>query len=252
MRLIGYTVLMKTQTKEAQLAQYFELPVLIAATLVIPSLIVEQINPEGIWGAGALILNWVIWGIFALEAIILFSVAHDKKKWLKSHPLELAIVILSPPIMPPGLQSTRVLRLIRLVRLIRIARIAHLAKELFSPRGVYWAGFLSFIIVIAGGAAFTIVEKGQDLSSWDGIYWALSTITAFGSAIEPSTNLGKVLLIGVLLIGTGFVAILTAAIAERFMRYARSNPSIKTADVEVLVKLEEITERLKRIEEKIK
>jgi hypothetical protein len=115
---------------------------------------------------------------------------------------------------------------------------------------MYWAAFLSFIIVIGGGAAFTIVEKSQNLTSWDGIYWAISTVTAFGSDVAPATNLGRVISIAVLFVGTGFIAILTAAIAERFMRYARANPKIETADAEVMEALKDIQERLERLEKK--
>ena len=237
---------------EKRLAHYFEIPVLIAAALVVPTLIIEQLNPGGAWNLFANTLNWSIWLVFAAESITLFLASKRKKRWLREHLLEIAIVILSPPIMPPGLQSTRVLRLLRLARLIRLTRIAKLARQLFSLKGVYWAAFLSFIIVIGGGAAFTIVEKNQNLTSWDGIYWAISTVTAFGSAIAPSTNLGKTISIGVLFIGTGFVAILTAAIAERFMRYARANPKIQTADSEVIELLEDINSRLERIEKKLK
>jgi hypothetical protein len=55
----------------------------------------------------------------------------------------------------------------------------------------------------------------------------------------------------VLFIGTGFVAILTAAIAERFMRYARADPNLKTADSEVIELLEDISKRLEKIEKKL-
>jgi voltage-gated potassium channel len=160
-----------TAAQRENIARSFEKPALAAAALVIPTLIIEQLNPDSTWSNIASVLNWMIWLVFALEAVVLFSIATSKRRWIRAHILELAIVILSPPIMPPGLQSTRVLRLIRLVRIVRLARIATLARSLFSLKGMYWAAFLSFIIVIGGGAAFTIVEKSQNLTSWDGIYW---------------------------------------------------------------------------------
>lgn len=222
---------------------------LIAAILVIPTIAIEQLSADtSVWAVIAGVLNWVIWIVFALEAVLLFSASENKLRWVRKHPLELMIVILSTPVMPPGLQSTRALRLLRLVRL---ARVATLTRTMFSLKGLYWAAFLSLILVIGGGAAFTIVEKVQDLTYWDGIYWAISTVTAFGSDVSPSTNLGRAISISVLFIGTGFFAILTAAVTERFMQYARRNPNIKTADSETTELLEDIQKRLIRIEKKL-
>lgn len=241
-----------TTTQIQKITTAFEKPVLIAALLVIPTIIIEQSNPNATLSTIAAVLNWLIWTVFAIEAITLFSITPNKKQWVIKHPLEIAVVLLSSPLMPPGLQSTRVIRLIRLVRLVRLARAPTLIRDIFSAKGLEWAAFLTFIIVVGGGSAFTIVEKSQNLSSWDGIYWALSTVTTFGADVSPATNLGKVIAVTVLLVGTGFVAILTAAIAERFMRYAKANPDIATADAEVMAELQQISKRLETIERQLK
>jgi voltage-gated potassium channel len=69
---------------------------------------------------------------------------------------------------------------------------------------------------VAGGAAFAAVEPGQ--STPNGIYWALTTMTTVGYGDpSPTTAGGKVLAIVVMLVGIGFVAVLTGAIAQRFL-----------------------------------
>ena len=46
-------------------------------------------------------------------------VVPDRGRWLREHPLDLAIVVLTPPFLPASLQALRVFRLLRLLRLVR-------------------------------------------------------------------------------------------------------------------------------------
>lgn len=69
---------------------------------------------------------------------------------------------------------------------------------------------------MAGGSGFATLEG--DRSSLDGIYWAVTTMTTVGYGDElPTLASTKVLAIVVMLVGIGFVAVLTGAIAERFL-----------------------------------
>ena len=69
---------------------------------------------------------------------------------------------------------------------------------------------------MAGGSAFAALEGGR--SSLDGIYWAITTMTTVGYGDElPTLASTKVLAIVVMLVGIGFVAVLTGAVAERFV-----------------------------------
>ena len=60
-------------------------------------------------------------------------VVPDKKLWLRQHPLEVAIVLVTPPFLPPSLEAARVFRLLRLLVLVRAAV---LARRLFSLEGL--------------------------------------------------------------------------------------------------------------------
>ena len=76
--------------------------------------------------------------------------------------------------------------------------------------------------ILGGGTAFASIEKAQDLSAWDGVWWAMTTVTTVGYGdLSPETDAGRVIAIVVMLTGIGFVAILTAAAAERFIANRR-------------------------------
>jgi len=63
--------------------------------------------------------------------------------------------------------------------------------------------------------------------------------------------MGRVIAIGILFVGTGFIAMITAAIAERFMTFVRTDPRNHTADAEVMQRLDDISARLDAIEKKL-
>jgi voltage-gated potassium channel len=124
------------------------------------------------------------------------------------------IVILTPPLLPPGLQSMRVIRLLRLLRLLRLAQ---LSRRVFSLQGLRYATLLAVLTVVAGGAAFVGFEHTHHYGTWTGIYWAITTMTTLGSNIYPTTTGGEIVSVVLLLVGISFVALLTGAIVQRFL-----------------------------------
>ena len=108
--------------------------------------------------------------------------------------------------------------MLRLLRLTRLLRLAQLSREVFSLEGLRYALLLALLTVVGGGALFTAFEKhNQHLSFWDGTYWAITTMTTLGSNIYPSTTGGEIVSTIILIVGIGFVALLTGAFAQRFL-----------------------------------
>jgi voltage-gated potassium channel len=201
--------------RSTRIAERMETPMLIAAALTLPMVAITESRPGGWLQTVAVILNWSTWLAFAIELVVMLAVVPNRRAWLRHHPLDATIVVLTPPILPPGLQSLRVLRLFRLLRLLRLAQLTH---EVFSLQGLRYAMLLSLLTVIGGGALFVAFEKGsQHLDTWDGIYWAITTMTTLGSNIYPQTTGGQVVSTVILLVGIGFVALLTGAFAQRFL-----------------------------------
>jgi voltage-gated potassium channel len=240
--------------RSERIARRFELPVLIAALLVIPVIVIEQSDWSDVWKTLATVLNWLIWLVFLAEFVTLLAVVPKRRAWLRRHPLELVIVVLTPPFLPASLQSIRALRLLRLLRLVRLAP---LARRMFSLEGVSYAAVLALVTVLGGGAAFSAAE-GRELSAWDGVWWAATTMTTVGYGdIYPHTDLGRVIAMGIMFVGIGFIAILTAALAERFVStQVRAETTevveeIEEVEADVLRELREITGRLQQLEARV-
>jgi voltage-gated potassium channel len=100
------------------------------------------------------------------------------------------------------------------------------------------------------------VEK-EGYSTWDGVWWAVTTMTTVGYGdLYPHTTAGRLLAIVVMLVGIGFIAILTGAVAERFIARdvraieAEVADEAETVDA-VLDELRAIRERLGNLESRL-
>jgi voltage-gated potassium channel len=137
-------------------------------------------------------------------------------------------------------------------------RRATLAHHAFSLRGLRAALLIATAVAIGGGVAFSAAER--HVSVWDGIYWSLVTMTTVGYGdIAPHTVLGRVIAFAVMFVGIGFVAALTAALAERFLAHGVLEQAeeelveeIEVAEGELLKELKDVMDRLQQLEKMVR
>lgn len=205
--------------------KFFEVPVMVSVLMLIPVLVIEytQQTLEPV----ALYLNWGIWVVFLMEYGVLFFLSENKIEFIKSHKIELIIVIFSFPIVPEGLESSGFLRFARLPRLLnglrffRLAallnRFASTVKAIFNSKGLRFIVYATVAIVLFFGFLFYISEPDVQTYS-DGLWWALVTITTVGYGdITPLTNLGRIIASALMVMGIGFIATITAAVSSYFI-----------------------------------
>jgi voltage-gated potassium channel len=154
-----------------------------------------------------------IWLVFLAEVAAMLSVSDDRWQWVRRNPLDVVIVILTPPVAPAVPQSFRSLRLLRLVR---IFRLAPLVRTVFTIDGVQYAPLLAFLTLIAGGYAFANIEPDRTLAQ--GLYCAIGTMTTAGSGdVVAGNDTRQAVAATLMMVGLAFAAILTGAIAKRFI-----------------------------------
>ena len=206
-------------------------PVVLVATLcLIPVLIIEADATSRGWQQFAEVANWVIWAIFAIELAAVLIVASRKRAAFRAHWLDVAIVVLTIPPLGQALAWLRLARFIRLARFVVIvARALQAERRLTSGDSLRVAALLTVTAIIVGGAAQQAVAAGEFNSLWDGIWWAVVTVTTVGYGdLYPKSVAGRLVGMGLMFVGIAFLSLLTAAIASRFVREEKCRALMET------------------------
>jgi voltage-gated potassium channel len=78
--------------------------------------------------------------------------------------------------------------------------------------------------VVLSGSVEALVDSGEFHSTWAGIWWALETVTTVGYGDVPVKAVdGRIIAMVVLLVGIGFLSVLTATIASYFVKTDRGD-----------------------------
>jgi voltage-gated potassium channel len=82
-------------------------PIVLTATLLLIPVLILEADAEGGWLTFAYAANWVIWGVFAIELVAVLYVAERKRAALRAHWLDVAIVVLTVPIVSSARDTLR-------------------------------------------------------------------------------------------------------------------------------------------------
>lgn len=240
---------MWVQLDNGRVAHRFEPIVLAAALALIPVLIIDaDVHSHG-WREVASVANWVIWVVFVAEAILVFSVARHRMAAIRAHWLDLAVVVVTVPFFGGVLSALRLARLARLLRLLRLGAVA--ARALQAERALTSAVVFRFValttlfVVIVAGAVESVVDKSDFPTVWDGMWWAVVTVTTVGYGdLYPKSVEGRIVAMFVMLFGIGFLSVLTATIASRFVQTDTATDDVRATLTRIEDELREIRQQL--------
>jgi voltage-gated potassium channel len=243
----------EADSRAERVAGRLRVPLIVAALLAIPTIVVQESALGGFWEPLSTVLDWCIWGVFAANLVIMLAVVPDRRRWLLANPMDVLIVVLTPPFLPATMKIARVLPIVRLIWLMVLA---NRLRSLFSLEGLRYAALVVFTVVVGGGVVFVAVEPGQNLSTWDGLWWAAETVTtvAYGD-IYPTTALGRIVATVVMTTGIGFVALLTGALAQRFLYGAGGNgaaPRATPDEDELARKLDDLSGQIVELQKALR
>ncbi|MEV3991014.1 potassium channel family protein [Streptomyces sp. NPDC049837] len=165
-----------------------------------------------------LAVEWVVWGAFAVDYAVRLVLAPERWAFVRRHPLDLAAVVL--PLIQP-------LRLLRVVStLLLMGRRARMAPQITLT--TYVAGSVLGLLMF-GSLAVLHVERdapdGNIKTLGDAVWWSFTTMTTVGYGDHaPTTGLGRVLAVGLMLSGIALLGVVTANIAAWFIsRFERDD-----------------------------
>jgi voltage-gated potassium channel len=239
------------QLPSGRVTHRFE-PVVLAATLaLIPVFVIEAEAKSDRAKDVAFAANWLIWLIFAAELAFILAVAPRKAAALRAHWLDAVIVVVTVPAFGAFLSSLRLVRLARLLRLLRLGailtRVLQRERALTSGTAFRFAALLTLLVVVIAGAVESLVDTKDFPSTWDGMWWAVVTVTTVGYGdVYPTSVEGRIIAMVVMLFGIGFLSVLTATVASLFVKTERGEET--EAILDALTRLEaelaEVKQRL--------
>ena len=129
-------------------------------------------------------------------------------------------------------------------------RLDRLIVHAENPRkaAVVIAAVTTTITVVAG-LLMTVADHDGFPSVGSGLWWAVQTVTTVGYGDHvPATALGQIMAAVVMLLGIGFITVITASITGAFVARSRREQNLEGADAASAEQLRQIDERLARIE----
>jgi voltage-gated potassium channel len=118
-----------------------------------------------------------------------------------------------------------------------------------TPRGAAVViASVTTVMTVGTGLLMTVIDHENFPSLGGGLWWAIQTVTTvgYGDAV-PETTGGRLLAALVMLLGIGFLTVITAAITSTFVARSARQPQAGSGDPSA-EQLTRIDERLERIE----
>lgn len=167
------------------------------------------------------IIQWFCWLIFAIDLIFGFVRAKNKKDFIRKHPLEIIAVLI------PFLRPLRLLRFISVGSLV-IQKISIGKSVAITVRLAIISIFMAYIAAIEITQAERNAPNGNIESIWDGLWWALTTITTVGYGDRyPTTTEGRLIALGLMLLGISLLGVISATLAAWFIRVMQKDEESK-------------------------
>ena len=200
-------------------AQHLPLRIVYEATMCLLALLAVGIAIcELKWqlGEGWNITGRIIYWVFVADYFAGLALAKERWQYIKTHLWELIAIIPFEEIFRMA-RLARTVKILRLIRIIRAAsflgRFIHRTQQFLDTCGFKYALMLFIGVTITGALCYHYVE-GYELtrSCWS----SLATVTGGGDI--PTSLLGRLMGIVLMIIGISFMGMLTGTITTYFTR----------------------------------
>src|SRR5689334_14338850 len=119
-----------------------------------------------------------------------------------------------------------------------------------TPRGAAIViATVSTVMTVCAGIVMTVLDRDNYPSVGSGLWWAAQTVTTVGYGdIVPMTLAGRIVAVLVMLVGIGFLTVITAAITSTFVSRSRRERTPSDAETATAEQFRQLDSRLERIE----
>ncbi|WP_461071085.1 potassium channel family protein [Streptomyces pseudoechinosporeus] len=157
------------------------------------------------------VVEWVVWGAFSLDYLVRLVLAERRGEFVRTHWLDLCAVLL------PLIQPLRLLRVVATVLLV--GQRARMATQIRLT--TYVAGAVVALMMFGSLAVLSVERESPDgniKTMGDAVWWSFTTMTTVGYGDHaPTTGLGRMIAVGLMLSGIALLGVVTANIAAWFI-----------------------------------
>lgn len=160
---------------------------------------------------------------FTVDYAVRFFKSGEKKKFFKENIFDLIAIIPYNSIFT----AFRIFRVFRILRLTKIAKVARLLRAaaffgvvrkkilgILKTNGFIYVLYASIVLVLVSSF---IMMFAENMEFKDALWWSIVTCTTVGYGdISPSSSVGRVIAVTLMVFGIGLVGMLTGAITTYF------------------------------------
>ncbi|MFF4831527.1 potassium channel family protein [Streptomyces sp. NPDC001315] len=226
---------MQEQSAQARWEQRTQRPLLALAVLFAVAYAVPIVDSSAGHSltAACTMTEWVVWGAFAADYLVRLATAPHRREFVRTHWLDLCAVVL------PILQPLRLLRLVATLTLV--GRRARMASQIRLT--TYVAGAVVGLLMFGSLAVLSVEREspnGNIRTLGDAVWWSFTTMTTVGYGDHaPTTGLGRMLAVGLMLSGIALLGVVTANIAAWFIARFEKDDVEERRQTEAIEKLAE-------------
>lgn len=191
--------------------------------------------------------------VFTIDYAVRFVKAENKWYFFKINIFDLIAIIPFNSIFS-FFRISRVFRIARLTKILRLTRLVGItgklqsrSKKLFHTNGLNYLIYVSIALILFSSMLYSLAEN---VSFMDSIWWALTTTTTVGYGdISPQTAIGRIAAIILMILGIGFIGMLTSSITS----YFTNEPSNEKEDIkQINDKLDILIKKIEHLENNMK
>ncbi len=154
------------------------------------------------------VTTWAVWVAFLVDYVVRLALAPSRRRFVRSHPLELAAVVL--PLVRP-------LSLLRVVATLSVLQ-REAGASLRGRIATYVTGATALLVVVSALAVLEAEREHPDAQITtfpDAVWWALTTVSSVGYGdLVPVTGVGRLVAGGLMVAGIGILGVVTATLAS--------------------------------------
>lgn len=163
-------------------------------------------------------VDFIVWLIFVADYGVRLVKAKNKKYFILHNKIDLLTILPFNSLF----RALRVIKIVKVVRLLKITKgLAFLSRfttkldAFVKTNNFNYVLSITVITIFVGAGLISIVEN---MPFSDSIWWSFVTVTTVGYGdLSPTTSIGRIIASILMLVGIGFIGMLTGTIATYFL-----------------------------------